>query len=72
MVLAKLMTGQHNEKMSFNPNPNKQSQEVISSRRCQNLNHDSINFNQNLAQHVLSQKHLGMDLDTKLNFQSAS
>ena len=56
-------------KMSFNPNPSKQVQEVIFFRKRQNLNHDSIYFNYNLVQQVPSQKHLGMHLDTKLNFQ---
>ena len=55
--------------MIFNPNPSKQAQEVISSRKCQNLNHDLIYFNQNLVQQVPSQKYLGIHLDTKLNFQ---
>ena len=55
--------------MSFNPNPSKQVQEVIFFRKRQNLNHDSIYFNYNLVQQVPSQKHLGMHLDTKLNFQ---
>ena len=58
--------------MSFNPDPSKQAQEVISYyflRKRQNLNHDSINFNHNLVQQVPSQKHLGMHLDTNLSFQ---
>ena len=55
--------------MSFNRNPSKQAQEVIFSRKLQNLNYDSIYVNQNLLQQVLSQKHLGMHLDTKLSFQ---
>ena len=55
--------------MSFNPSPSKQAQEGIFSRKSQNLNHDSIYFNHNLVQQVPSQKHLGMHLDTKLNFQ---
>ena len=56
-------------KMSFNPTPSKQAQEVIFSKKRQNINHDSIYFNQNLVQQVPSQKHLGMHLDTKENFQ---
>ena len=55
--------------MSFNPNPSKQAQEVIFSRKHQNLNHDSIYFNHNLVQQVPSQNHLAMHLDAKLNFQ---
>ena len=52
-------------KMSFNPTPSKQAQEVIFSKKRQNINHDSIYFNQKLVQQVPSQKPLGMHLDTK-------
>ena len=51
--------------MSFNIDPSKQAQEVIFPKKLQNLNHDSINFDNNLVQ----QNHLGIHLDTKLNFQ---
>ena len=47
-------------KMSFNPDPSKQAQEVIFSRKRQN---------NNLVNQVPSQKHLGMHLDAKLNFE---
>ena len=56
-------------KMTFNPDPSKQAQEVIFSRKRQNPNHDSIYFNNNLVNQVPSQKHLGMHLDAKLNFE---
>ena len=56
-------------KMSFNPDPSKQAQEVIFSRKRQNPNHDSIYFNHNLVNQFPSQKHLGMHLDAKLNFE---
>ena len=56
-------------KMSFNPDPSKQAQEVIFSRKRQNPNHDSIYFNNTLVNQVPPQKHLGMHLDTKLNFE---
>ena len=69
MVLEKLMNEQYNGKMSFNPDPNKQPQEVIFSRKRQNLNHDSIYFDNNFVQQVPSQKDLGMHIDTKLNFE---
>ena len=55
--------------MSFNPNPSKQPQDVIFSRKPQNLNHDSIYSDHNLVQQAPSQKHLAMHLDTKLSFQ---
>ena len=57
-------------KMSFNPDPSKQAQEVIFSRKGQNPNHDSIYFNNNLVNQVHSQKHLGIHLDAKLNFEN--
>ena len=56
-------------KMSFNPDPSKQAQEVIFSRKRQNPNHDSTYFNHNLVNQVPFQKHLGMHLDAKLNFE---
>ena len=55
--------------MNFNPDLSKQVQEVIFSGKLQNINHDSIYFKNNLFKQVLSQKHLGMHLDTNLNFQ---
>ena len=55
--------------MSFNPNPSNQTQEILFSRKRQNLNHDSIYFNHNLVQQVPSEINFGMHLDTKSNFQ---
>ena len=56
-------------KMSFSSDPSKQAQEVIFSRKLQKKNHNPVYFNHNLVQQVLSQKHRGMYLDTKLNIQ---
>ena len=56
-------------KMSFNPGPSKQAQEVIFSSKHQKISHPSIYFGNNPIESVSSQKHLGMILDTKLNFQ---
>ena len=56
-------------KMNFNTDPNKQTQEVIFSRKLQKTNHNQVYFNHNSVKQVPSQKHLGMYLDTKLNFQ---
>ena len=55
--------------MNVNPNPSKQDQEVIFSRKLQKINHNQIYFNHNSVKQVPSQKHLGMYLDAKLNFQ---
>ena len=54
-------------KMSSNLIQVIQAHEVLFSRKHQNLNHDSIYFNHNIVQ-VPLHKHLGMRLDTKLNF----
>ena len=56
-------------KMSFNPDPNKQAQEVIFSRKIQKSSQPSLIFNNNIVTQSLTQKHLGMFLDTKLDFQ---
>ena len=55
-------------RMNFNPDPSKQAQEVIFSRKFQKTNHNQVYFNHNSVKQVPSQKHLGMYLDTKLNF----
>ena len=56
-------------KISFNPDPSKQAQEVIFSRRLQNSIHPTSSFNNNTVTQTVTQKHLGMLLDTKLDFQ---
>ena len=50
-------------KMSFNPDPSKQSQEVIFSHKIQKTCHPPIYFNNKSVKQVLSQKHLGIILD---------
>ena len=45
------------------------TQEVIPSRKLQKTNHNTVYYNHNLVQQALSQNHLGMHLNTKLNFQ---
>ena len=54
--------------MSFNPDPNKQAQELIFFRKVQTTNHPSLFFNENVVPKTTLQKHLGMFLDSKLNF----
>ena len=54
-------------KMSFNPDPNNQAQEVIFSRKIQKLSQPSLIFN--IVTRSLTQKHLEIFLDTKLDFQ---
>ena len=55
-------------KMGFNPDPNKQAQEVLVSRKIQKSSQPSLVFN-NIVTQSFTQKHLGMILDTKLDFQ---
>ena len=54
--------------MRFNPNPKKQAQEVIFSRKSNNIYHPPLYFHQNLVKSSSAHKHLGMVLDTKLDF----
>ena len=55
--------------MIFNPDPSKQVQEAIFSRKIQKSCHPSIYFNNKSLKQVPYQKHLGRILDNKLNFQ---
>ena len=56
-------------KMSFNPDPNKQAQELIFSRKVQTTNHPPLFFNENVVPKTTLQKHLEMFLDSKLDFR---
>ena len=55
-------------KMSFNPDPTKQAQEVIFSRKTTKKIHPKIFFNNIPVSKANSQKHLGLHLDSKLSF----
>ena len=54
--------------MSFNPDPSKKAQEVIFSRKVNNVLHPPLTFNNVDMGQIRSQKHLGMFLDFKLSF----
>ena len=54
--------------MSFNPDPSKQAQEVIFTRKVKKVVHPPIFFNNKPVQQISSQKHLGLILDTSLTF----
>ena len=56
-------------KMSFNSGSSKQAQEVIFSRKLQKSTHPTLSFNKNAVTQSVTQKHLGMLFDTKLEFQ---
>ena len=53
-------------KMRFNPDPNKQVQEVIFSRKINEIDHPPLHFNQNLVKSSSTHKHFGMVLDIRL------
>ena len=53
--------------MSYNPDLNKQAQEVIFSRKLKKVCHPPLRFNNNVSQ-ASSQKHLGLRLDNRLTF----
>ena len=54
--------------MNFNPDPTKQAQELIFSRKVQMINDPPLFFNRKIVLQTSLQKHLGMLLDNKLNF----
>ena len=55
--------------MSFTTDPNKQAQEVIFSGKFSKSNHPSLNFNNTTVTQSINHKHIGIILDTKLDFQ---
>ena len=67
--LPKIRNWAYQLKMSFNPDPLKQTQEVIFSRKMTKTNHPTLVFNENPVHQVALHKHLGMYLDRKLNFE---
>ena len=56
-------------KMSFDSDPSKQAQEVIFSCKLQKSTHPTLDFNNNPVTKSVTQKNLGVFLDTKLDFQ---
>ena len=66
--LKKIEAWAHQWKMSFNPDPLKQAQEVIFSRKRNKPHHPDIIFNGNPVKKSSYQKHLDMLLDSKLDF----
>ena len=55
-------------KMQFYPDPKKQANEVIFSRKSNRCTCPPVTFNNNIIAACLHQKHLGVFLDSKLNF----
>ena len=56
-------------KMSFNPDVNKQAQEVVFSRKTKSNIHPPLVFSNNIVSQANSSKHLGITLDFKLTFE---
>ena len=54
--------------MDFNPDPAKQAQEVIFSRKSHFPKHLDLYFNSLVVEKVKTQKHLGLKLDEKNEF----
>ena len=54
--------------MHFNPDPNKQANKVIFSRKSKVHSHPPLIFSNNDVKQYLHQKHLGITLDSKLDF----
>ena len=66
--LEKISEWAYQWKMSFNPDPNKPAQEVIFSHKISQINHPILTLNDSQVEKTSCQKHLGMLLDSKLNF----
>ena len=56
-------------KMSFNPDPSKQTQEIIFKRKTRKICHPSLRFNNSIVSRSPYQKHLGIFLDVRLTFE---
>ena len=56
-------------KISFNPDPSKQAQEIIFSRKTKKIFHPSLRFNNSIVSQSPYQKHLGIFFDARLNFE---
>ena len=67
--LAKISHWAQQQKMSFNPEPSKQVQEVIFSRKVMKDSHPTLTFNNNIVYQTTSEKHLGIILDNSLSFE---
>ena len=67
--LVKINRWAYQWKMSFNPDPTKQAQEVIFSRKMKKEYHPPLAFNNNNVSETNSQKHLGAVLDNLLSFE---
>ena len=72
MGIDKINNWAHQWKMSFNTDPSKKAQEIIFSRKVNNVLHSPLTFNNVDAGQIHSRKHLGMPLDFKLSFETSN
>ena len=56
-------------KKSFHPDPKKQAERVIFSRKSKAISHPPLVLNNNNVIQTISQKHPGIILDTRLSFE---
>ena len=70
--LEKIKQWAYQWKMQFNPDPNKQANEVIFSRKfiSHNLSQPPIKYNERIITKCNHHKHLGIILDSNLNFNT--
>ena len=66
--LVKISNWAYQWKISFNPDPSKQAQEIVFSRKVNKDYHTPLAFNNNNVPETDSQKHLGIILDNHLSF----
>ena len=59
----------HQWKLEFNPDPTKQTTEVLFSCKKSSPNHPQIMFNGTVVARMNGQKHLGLILDSSLSFK---
>ena len=67
--LLKISRWAYQWKMSFKPDPSKQDQEVLFSRKTKKEYHASLAFSSNNISETNSQKHLGGVLNNRLSFE---
>ena len=56
-------------KTNFNPDPSKQAQEIIFSRKTKKISRPSLRFNNSIVSQTLYQKQLGIFLGARLTFE---
>ena len=55
--------------MSFNPDPSKQVQKIIFSKKTKKIFYTSLRFNNTIYSQTSYQKHLGIFLDSRLTLE---